>query len=72
MPNGELLKQFQAYKKLTKDNQEFYMFERISAIPKIQQDVKSLKSWKIKVIGIASGVSAVLGFFSVKIADFLK
>ena len=69
MANGEMLKEFQAYKKLTKDNQEFYMFERISVIPHIQKDLKTLRTWKIKVVGIATGVSAVIGFFSGKITD---
>lgn len=69
MPNGDMLKQFANYKKLSKDQQEFYTFERISAIPFIQKDVKALKAWKIKIVGFASGVSAVIGFFSSKITD---
>lgn len=72
MPNGDMLKQFDNYKKLSKDNQEFFMFERIAAIPYIQKDLKLLKAWKIKVVGFASGVSAVIGFFTNKITDLFS
>ena len=71
MGNG-VIKSYSDYKKLSDDEKGLFTFERLSLIPTIQQDIKSSKSWKIKVIGFASGISAILGFVSGKIFEFLQ
>ncbi len=71
MANG-VIKTYGDYKKLSKDEKDLFMFERISMIPHIKEDIAKLKSWKIKVVGIATGISAVIGFIGGKFTDFLK
>ncbi len=71
MANG-VIQKYQDYKNLSQDEKDLFMFERISLIPGIKNDIKALKSWKVKVVGIATGVSAVLGFISGKLTDLFN
>lgn len=71
MANG-VIKSYSEYQKLSQDNKDLFMFERISMIPDIKQDIIKLKTWKIKVVGIATGVSAVIGFIGGQVTNFFK
>lgn len=68
MANG-VIKTYSEYQKLSQDNKDLFMFERISMIPHIKEELANLKSWKIKVVGIATGISAVIGFLGGKMTD---
>ena len=75
MPNG-VIKTYSEYKKLGKDERELHNFEIQIGLRKDVSEIKialgDLKSWKIKVVGIATGVSAVIGFMGSKVTDWFQ